>query len=91
MPADRRNRHRLWKCALAVAELRWRFLVVENARAQGAYLYQLYAYLRSQERADDPATLTSEGMLLHPQTGGAVDEVMTIQGHALRFKSNHPA
>lgn len=62
---------------------------------KSAYLYQLYTYLRSQERSDDPVTLTTEGMLLHPQTGGAVDEVMTIQGHAMRFKtidlSSHPS
>jgi 5-methylcytosine-specific restriction enzyme subunit McrC len=61
---------------------------------KSGYLYQLYTYLRSQERSDDPATLTAEGMLLHPQTEGSVDEVMTIQGHVLRFKtidlSSHP-
>lgn len=54
---------------------------------KSGYLYQLYTYLRSQERSDDPATLTAEGMLLHPQTGGVVDEVMTVQGHAMRFKT----
>ncbi len=54
---------------------------------KSGYLYQLYSYLRSQERADDPASLTAEGMLLHPQTGGAVYEVMTIQGHPMRFKT----
>ena len=54
---------------------------------KSGYLYQLYTYLRSQERPDDPASLTAEGMLLHPQTAGAVDEVMTIQGHRLRFRT----
>ncbi len=54
---------------------------------KSGYLYQLYAYLRSQERPDDPASLTSEGMLLHPQAGGAVDEEMMIQGHRMRFKT----
>jgi 5-methylcytosine-specific restriction enzyme subunit McrC len=62
---------------------------------KSGYLYQLYTYLRSQERADDPITLTAAGMLLHPQTGGAVDEVMTIQGHPMRFKTidlnSHPS
>ena len=43
--------------------------------------------LRSQERPDDPASLNSEGMLLHPQTGGSVDEDMMIQGHRVRFKT----
>ena len=54
---------------------------------KSGYLYQLYTYLRSQERADEPITETAEGMLLHPQTRGAVDEVMTIQGHPMRFKT----
>jgi 5-methylcytosine-specific restriction enzyme subunit McrC len=54
---------------------------------KSGYIYQLYAYLRSQERADDPYSLTSEGMLLHPQIGGAVDEWMTVQGHRMRFKT----
>src|SRR5690554_513902 len=44
---------------------------------KSGYLYQLYAYLQSQERLDDPGSMTAEGMLLHPQTGGTVDESMT--------------
>lgn len=54
---------------------------------KSGYLYQLYTYLRSQERADDPTTLIAEGMLLHPQIGGAVEEDMTIHGHRLWFKT----
>jgi 5-methylcytosine-specific restriction enzyme subunit McrC len=54
---------------------------------KSGYLYQLYTYLRSQERSNEPASLIAEGMLLHPQTGGAVDEAMTIQGHVMRFKT----
>lgn len=54
---------------------------------RSGYLYQLYAYLRTQERSDDPASLSAEGLLLHPQTGGAIDEVMTVQGHRMRFKT----
>lgn len=26
-------------------------------------------------------------MLLHPQTGGAVDEAMEVQGHLMRFRT----
>lgn len=51
------------------------------------YIYQLYTYLRSQERLDDPASLTTTGMLLHPQTGGSIDEEVTIQGHRMWFKT----
>lgn len=54
---------------------------------KSGYLYQLYTYLRTQERMDDPRSLSAEGMLLHPQTGGAIDEVMTVQGHPMRFKT----
>ncbi|MEO3480507.1 hypothetical protein AAFO90_22955 [Phaeobacter sp. CAU 1743] len=54
---------------------------------KSGYLYQLYTYLRSQERPGDPASLTAVGMLLHPQTGGSVDEGVTIQGHRMRFKT----
>jgi len=54
---------------------------------KSGYLYQLYAYLRTQEGHDDPASLSAEGMLLHPQTGGFVDEAMEVQGHLMRFKT----
>lgn len=58
-----------------------------NEILKSRYIYQLYAYLRSQEQPEEPATLTAEGMLLHPQTGGSVDEGMTLQGHRFRFKT----
>ena len=48
-------------------------------------IYQIYAYLRSQERQDDPLSLTASGMLLHPAVGEDVDESVTIQGHRIRF------
>ena len=49
------------------------------------YLYQIYAYLRSQERPTDPLSLTASGMLLHPSVGEEFDEAATIQGHRIRF------
>lgn len=49
------------------------------------YLYQIYAYLRSQEQAADPLSPTSTGILLHPSVGAQLDETVTIQGHAIRF------
>ena len=36
---------------------------------RSGYIYQIYAYLRSQERDDDPTTLDSIGVLLHPSVG----------------------
>lgn len=52
---------------------------------QSRYLYQLYAYLRSQVREDDPLSVRAEGILLHPAVDGMVDEAVMIQGHKLRF------
>lgn len=49
------------------------------------YIYQIYAYLRSQERLSDPLSLTACGMLLHPSVGDEFDEAVTIQGHRIRF------
>lgn len=52
---------------------------------RNGYLYQIYAYLRTQEKVDDPASLDSIGMLLHPSVGGDFRESVTIQGHEIRF------
>lgn len=54
---------------------------------KSGYLYQLYAYLRTQEGKLEPMGTLSEGMLLHPQVGGSVDEYMEIQGHRMRFRT----
>ena len=47
------------------------------------YLYQIYAYLRTQEEGDSP--WPTEGVLLHPTVGDPIDEAAEIQGHVLRF------
>jgi 5-methylcytosine-specific restriction enzyme subunit McrC len=54
---------------------------------KSAYLYQLYAYLRSQERIDqsDWPWNRATGILLHPAIGKHFDEAVTIQGHEIRF------
>jgi len=54
---------------------------------RSGYIYQMYAYLRSQERACDPRTLRAEGMLLHPSVGRDISESVTIQGHKLHFRT----
>ena len=56
-----------------------------NPTLRSGYIYQIYAYLRSQERRCEPLTLTSYGMLLHPSVGEEFDEAVTIQGHRIRF------
>ncbi|WP_207917282.1 5-methylcytosine-specific restriction endonuclease system specificity protein McrC [Rhizobium sullae] len=52
---------------------------------KSGYIYQMYAYLRSQERAEDALSLTSSGLFLHPTVDGDVDEAVSIQGHNIRF------
>lgn len=54
---------------------------------KSGYLYQLYAYLRTQEEMGLEDGWTSEGMLLHPQVYGVIDEHIDLQGHRIRFKT----
>jgi 5-methylcytosine-specific restriction enzyme subunit McrC len=54
---------------------------------KSGYLYQLYAYLRTQEGLAHEKGWKSEGMLLHPQVDGVVDEHIDLQGHRMRFKT----
>ena len=52
---------------------------------RSGYLYQIYAYLRSQAGLGDPLADRAEGVLLHPSVGRNIDETAVIQGHAIRF------
>ena len=52
---------------------------------RSGYIYQIYAYLRSQENDSDPLSATVSGLMLHPTVDGMVDEAVIIQGHAIRF------
>lgn len=54
---------------------------------KAGYLYQIYAYLRSQELPEDLTSRwnTAEGILLHPTVDKGVNENVTIQGHLVRF------
>src|SRR3982750_1780954 len=52
---------------------------------KSGYIYQLYTYLRSQERTDDPLSLMASGMFLYPSVAGDLDETVRIQGHDIRF------
>lgn len=51
---------------------------------RSGYLYQVYAYLRSQEGRGDVLADGAEGVLLHPSVGQSVDEAVILQGHRLR-------
>lgn len=52
-------------------------------RFKSSHLYQLYSYLRSQERPEDRASLTSSGLLLYPSTGAHIHEAVSLQGHRM--------
>jgi 5-methylcytosine-specific restriction enzyme subunit McrC len=52
---------------------------------RSAYVYQIYAYLRSQAGRGDPFADSAGGLLLHPAVGADVDETAVVQGHAIRF------
>ena len=52
---------------------------------KSGHIYQMYAYLRSQESDSDPGSLHSSGLLLHPSVGEDIDESAVIQGHTMRF------
>ena len=52
---------------------------------RSGYIYQMYAYLRSQENVQNDKSLTSGGMLLHPTVDKEIAEMVTIQGHSIWF------
>ena len=52
---------------------------------KSGYIYQIYAYLRSQENCGDDHANGASGMLLYPSIGKTIDETVVIQGHAIRF------
>ena len=56
-----------------------------EATLRSGYIYQIYAYLRSQENEKDPLAANALGLLLHPSVGDMVDERVVIQGHEIRF------
>ncbi|MER9843512.1 5-methylcytosine-specific restriction endonuclease system specificity protein McrC [Mesorhizobium australicum] len=58
-----------------------------EAVLKSGYIYQLYTYLRSQERQHDPLSVTATGMFLHPTIDTDVDEAVRIQGHEVRFST----
>lgn len=57
----------------------YRELTLENR-----HLYQIYAYLMSQNHVSDEHR-HAEGLLLHPVVDGNFDEEVEIQGHRIRF------
>ncbi|EJR0961166.1 TPA: 5-methylcytosine-specific restriction endonuclease system specificity protein McrC [Vibrio parahaemolyticus] len=56
-----------------------------NETIRSGYIYQMYAYLRSQEHENNALSLMSSGMLLYPAVDGEVTEIAKIQVHAIWF------
>ncbi|PWF24438.1 5-methylcytosine-specific restriction endonuclease system specificity protein McrC [Ancrocorticia populi] len=54
-----------------------------SQRFKSGYLYQLYAYLRTQENQSNLAHSAS-GVLLHPSVNELIDEAALVQGHIMR-------
>jgi len=52
---------------------------------RSGYVYQIYAYLRSQTGRGDALADSASGLLLHPSIGEEVDQTAEIQGHSIRF------
>jgi len=52
---------------------------------RSGYVYQIYAYLRSQVGRGDDLADSAMGVLLHPSVGRVVDETVKIQGQCFRF------
>lgn len=64
--------------------------LVENQWGKAVYdsshLYQLYAYLRSQEQVSAEYRV-AEGILLYPKVHARISEQVALQGHIIRIKS----
>ena len=54
---------------------------------RSGYLYQMYAYLRSQEGDDDPFNDNACGLFIHPSIGEDVNEYVVIQNHKIQFST----
>ena len=54
---------------------------------RSGYLYQIYAYLRSQAGQGDSLADSASGLLLHPAVDGDLDEHVDMQGHRIQFST----
>lgn len=59
--------------------------ILHDGKVNSGDLYQIYAYLRSQEDDGDPLSVDAVGVLLHPVINERVDKSVVIQGHEIRF------
>lgn len=77
------------ECRRIVIDTKFTEILTSTAHRErvlkSGYVYQIYAYLRSQEGASNGLADSAEGWLLHPAAGADVDETIRIQGHDIRF------
>lgn len=52
---------------------------------RSGYLYQIYAYLRTQEDSGNDMDKNAAGLLLHPSIGELLHETIELQGHRISF------
>jgi 5-methylcytosine-specific restriction enzyme subunit McrC len=52
---------------------------------KSGHIYQIYAYLNSQNGSGDQLAELASGLMLHPSIEEEVDEWVTIQNHKIRF------
>lgn len=50
---------------------------------KSGHLYQLYAYLRTQESESDELSCSTEGMLVYPATGPSINESFVLSNHKI--------
>ncbi len=53
------------------------------AKLRAGHLYQLYAYLRTQEGRPEQRFAESAGVLVYPAVRWTLDELVTVQGHQM--------
>ena len=72
-----------------IIDTKFRSVVVpgqnNNQRLRSDNIFQIYSYLRSQEKPADPLSYKASGILLYPAINDAVDEAAVIHGHEIRF------
>ena len=57
----------------------------KQEKLSSGYIYQMYAYLRSQEGNGDCLNDTASGLLLHPSVGEDINEYIVMQNHQIQF------
>lgn len=56
-----------------------------NETLRSGYIYQMYAYLRSQEDSGDFLDKNACGLFIHPSVGEDINEYVVIQEHRIQF------